>query len=282
MVLARRVTGVGDGIGELTLPPPGKSKKLWNDQSHHARPGRVPDRDYARPGRVPDRDYSFRCSIEADAGLRRVESPTHQAAAERSRPYIRSVTVWKSIDLQHRERAQGVSRRSLAAYLSPPGPRRCPVGGGPSRLQGCGTVTCSPARRPYRPECWPCGIRSGWPRRCWHDGGRRARRCRLGADRAQQGSTVAGAAAVADPPPARQGRGTAGPRWWPPIWRARPYRALADTLPGRGPAEARPARAGRSQRRFPAGLAALIEGPATLILSTTTRGFHFGECRARG
>jgi hypothetical protein len=33
-------------------------------------------------------------------------------------------------------------------------------------------------------------------------------------------------------------------------------RALADTLPGRGPAEARPARAGRSQRRFPAGLAA--------------------------
>jgi hypothetical protein len=135
------------------------------------------------------------------------------------------VTVQKSIDIQHRERAPGVRRRSLAAYLSPPGPCRCSVGGGPSRLQGCGTVTCSPARRPYRPECWPCGIRSGWPRRCWHDGGRRARRCRLGADRAQQGSTVAGAAAVADPPPARQGRGTAGPQWWPPIWRARPYRA---------------------------------------------------------
>ena len=43
-------------------------------------------------------------------------------------------------------------------------------------------------------------------------------------------------------------------------------RALADTLPGRGPA----------------GLAALIEGPATLILSTMKRGFRCGECRTRG
>lgn len=112
---------------------------------------------------------------------------SHRSPREIHPPTL-SVTVRKSIDLQHRERARGVSRRSSAAYLQPARPAQVPSRCGTSHLHGCGPVTCSPARRPYRPECRPCGIRSGWPWRCWHDGGRRARRGRPGADRAQQGS----------------------------------------------------------------------------------------------
>jgi hypothetical protein len=160
----------------------------------------------------------------------------------------------------------GVSRRSPAAYLQPARPAQMPSRWrdvSPPWLRN-GDMFASAPPVPAGMPAMRHPIRLPWS--CWHDGGRRARRCRPGADRAQQSSTVAGAAPVADPPPRTSGTRYRWPQGGIDLACQTVPRALADTLPGRGPA----------------GLAALIEGPATLILSTMTRGFCCGECRTRG
>jgi hypothetical protein len=150
-------------------------------------------------------------------------SDNHAATCARTPAHQGRGQVSRIDRLQHREHPPGGSLRSPAADLQSAGLRRR-TAGGPYHLKGCGNGDMFAGAPPVPARLLTAVSKADGRRRC----------------------------SVADPAAVRQGRGTAArvaadagvPGRTARRWRAR-WRA------GAWPAETRPARAGRSRRRFP-------------------------------